>query len=377
MIIVLNINSCWNIYNFRLGLVKSLQKAGHKVIAVAPKDVYTKKLEKEGLVHYDVVMNKKGTNPIQDLKLLFSYVSIFKKIKPDLILSYTIKPNTYGNLAAGYLNIPVINTITGLGTVFIKKTISTLVAKLLYGLSLRFSSHTYFQNIDDLRFFVRLKLVAKKKSSVMPGSGVNTQLYSCQRISNKGQSFLFVGRLLADKGIYEFLSAVKMILRIHRDVQFLIVGELDAINRTAISKVDFENILKNTTQVKYLGKSEDMISVYKQADVMVLPSYREGLSKSLIEAAAMSLPIITTNVPGCRDVVTHMENGLLCVPRDAESLAEAMISMISFSEKRRLDMGRNGRKLVEQTFRDQLIILKYLQRIEQIRWAKYNKKIAH
>lgn len=365
MKIAISINTSWNIFNFRLGLIKTLQKNGHRVVAVAPGDPYVNLLENEGVECFPISLNSKGTSAIEDLKLVNSYYKAFKKIKPDVILSYTIKPNIYGNYAAKILGIPVINNVSGLGTVFINKNLATLIVSALYRTAFRNSNWIFFQNAEDQNLFHKKKLVNKTKTSLIPGSGVNLEKFKLNRTKNKGKKVLFVGRLIGDKGIREFIEAGKILHQKYPDVKFNMVGEFGYNNKTAVTKEEFDAWL-SLPQFHYLGKVDNMQEVLTDADIMVLPSYREGLSKSLIEACAMKLPIVTTNVPGCREVVENGINGLLCQARNSNDLALKIKDIIEISEENRLQMGESSRKIAIEKFDEKIVIQEYLDRIRTL-----------
>ena len=366
MKIVISVNTTWNIFNFRLGLIKELQSKGHQVIALAPKDKYVPKLEALGVTCHHVTLNLSGTNPINEINLFWQYYKLFKVIKPDIILSYTIKPNIYGNFAARLLRIHTINNISGLGTIFIRTTLASYIGKILYKLSLSSSFHVFFQNTDDKKLFVKSKLVTFNKCSVIPGSGVNISTFKSERTNNVGKTFLFAGRLIGDKGVFEYLEAATEILKFYPDIKFLLAGELGYNNNTALSKDKLKYYTNNYPQIKYLGKTDNMVSVFESIDVMVLPSYREGLSKSLVEAAAMTLPIITTDVPGCKEVVNNNESGLLCNVKSSVSLVKNMKKMVELNQHERHQMGINGRKIVEKIFAEEHVIRHYLLHINKL-----------
>ena len=366
MKIVISVNTTWNVYNFRLNLIKKLQAIGHDLVIIAPKDKYVSKLEEINVRCYHVSLDSKGTNPINDIRLLYQYYKLFKDLKPDCILSFTIKPNIYGNFAARLLRIPSINNISGLGTLFIKKSIATHIGKILYKFSLSSSYHVFFQNNDDKLLFTSNKLVSNKIASVIPGSGVDVKKFSCNRIQNNANKFLFAGRLIADKGVFEYLDAAVSVLKKYPNKEFLLIGELGYNNKTAISKKKLETYTNNYSQIKYLGKTDNVISILRSIDIMVLPSYREGLSKSLIEAASMSLPIISTNVPGCKDVVEDGFNGFLCKVKSKLSLEKAFFRMIDLKEKERLEFGLNGREKVINRFSCDIVNNIYLYKINEI-----------
>lgn len=363
MKIAISINTTWNIFNFRLGLIKILQEMGHELIAIAPADEYVLLLEKENVVCLPIKIDSKGTNAVEDLKLIRAYYKILKKIQPDIMLSYTIKPNIYGNFAAQVLGIKVVNNVSGLGTLFIEKSLSTKIAKTLYKIAFLRSNWVFFQNKEDQELFLKRKLVKNKFTSIIPGSGVNLSIFKSDRSNNKGIIILFVGRLIGDKGIREFINAAKILLKSNNNLQFKIVGEFGYNNRTAVTKEELDNWLE-IDQIQYLGKVDNMQDVYAQTDIMVLPSYREGLSKSLIEACAMELPIVTTNVPGCRDVVDNGINGYLCEPKNSVDLASKISKIIELSEEHRVQMGKNARKIAVNKFDERIVISEYLKKIK-------------
>ena len=364
--ILINVNSSWNIFNFRLGLIKFLQSQGYEVFALAPKDEYVIKLESIGVKCYHISLNQKGTNPFTDFFLFIKYLNLFNKIKPDLILSYTIKPNIYGNFAASILNIPTVNNISGLGTLFIKTNFISYIGKLLYKLSLKSSAHVFFQNNNDLELFIKSRLIKSYNCSVIPGSGVKTSIFKQNKKQNKGNKFLFVGRLIGDKGVFEYLEAARRVLTEYPNVVFFLAGELGYKNKTAITKTQLDNYTNSNSQIKYLGKVDDMVSLLESVDIVVLPSYREGLSKSLIEAASMSLPIITTDVPGCIDVVENEYNGLICKVKSIKSLENNIKKIIELSADKRHEMGMNGRKIAIAKFDEKIIIQHYLKVINMV-----------
>lgn len=360
MKIAIVINTSWNIYNFRLGLIKKLQSEGHEVYAIAPKDEYSEKLVAEGCIFVPIAIDNKGSNPIKDFLLMIKYLRIFFSIKPHYILQYTIKPNIYGTLAAKCLGIPTINNVSGLGTVFLHDNLVSKIAKWLYRFAFRFPKRIFFQNNDDLELFVAHHLVAKQKADVLPGSGVNLQKYEPKPFRrNDTFVFILIARLLYDKGLVEYVDAIKILKNEHVDAKFQILGFTDFESHLGIS----ENLLNDWISngyVEYLGHTSDVIPFINQADCVVLPSYREGTPKTLIEALSLAKPIVTTNVPGCKETVVDGVNGLLCEVKNAQDLADKMYLMLK-KENIDLDrMGQNGRKLAEMKFDEQIVIKKYL-----------------
>ncbi|SFV71527.1 Lipid carrier : UDP-N-acetylgalactosaminyltransferase / Alpha-1,3-N-acetylgalactosamine transferase PglA; Putative glycosyltransferase [hydrothermal vent metagenome] len=379
------LNTSWNIYNFRLALIKALREVGYKVILIAPRDEYTQKLEEEGFVYYDIKMNNKGVNPFEDLLLTYNFYKLYQKIKPDILLNYTIKPNIYSSLAGKYLGIPVVNNITGLGTVFLNNNISSHIARWLYKISLRKNS-VVFQNKDDMKLFIEKKLLKKKLGTLIPGSGVDTERFKSKyrTLKNKNFTFLMIARLIKDKGIKEYIEAIRLFRQSnsHKNCTFKILGSLYLSNPTAISKQELDSWIKEGL-IEYLGYSDNVQEEIDKVDCVVLPSYREGLSRVLLEASSMAKPIITTNVPGCRDVVDNGVNGYLVEVKNSVELAKAITKMVNLPIEKLRHMGKEGRKKVLNDFSDQKVIDKYLSILKKFNSQKrvsfqnsYNKQVT-
>ena len=364
--IAIVINTAWNIFNFRLGLLLALQQEGYRIVCIAPKDEYASRLQALGFEYHDIKINNKGVNPVEDAKLVVDFYRLYKQIAPDVILQYTIKPNIYGSWAAGMLGIPVISNISGLGTVFLNDSLSSKIARLLYRLALPFAKKVFFQNAHDRQLFISSKLVAETKTDLLPGSGIDTQKFKPLTGGSQHTNvlrFLFIARLVKDKGLLEYVQAAKKIAQ--PSVECSILGAYYPGNPTAITGEQME-AWEEEGIVKYLGVSDEVQSVIAKADCIVLPSYREGLSRVLLEAASMAKPIITTNVAGCREVVDDGVNGYLCKEKDADSLAKQMKKMIHLSEEARKEMGRKGREKVMREFDESVVIEKYLETIATI-----------
>ncbi len=374
--IAIVINTSWNIFNFRLGLLKALQDEGYRIVAIAPKDEYSEKLEALGFEYHNININNKGTNPLEDAKLVYAFYKLYKEIAPDVLLQYTIKPNIYGSMAAGMLGIPVISNISGLGTVFLNDDLSSKIARFLYKIALKVPEKVFYQNAHDRELFIDSNLVKEEKTDLLPGSGIDTEKFKPLEKNKENTNvlrFLFIARLVKDKGIVEFVRAAKQIsvqrsafsIEEEREVEFYILGAFYPGNPTAITETEMK-VWEEEGYVKYLGVSDDVKTLIAEADCIVLPSYREGLSRVLLEAASMAKPIITTNVPGCREVVDNGVNGYLCEVKDADSLAEQMEKMILLSDEVRSEMGRKGREKVMKEFDEKIVIRKYQEAISVI-----------
>ncbi|HNP18062.1 MAG TPA: glycosyltransferase family 4 protein [Fulvivirga sp.] len=366
MNIAIVLNTSWNVYNFRMGLIKALQHHNHQVTVIAPRDEYTQKLIDQGCHYHELTMDSRGANAIKDIQLLFELSRIYKRVKPDVVLHYTIKPNIYGTIAAKWNNIPAVNNVCGLGTVFLKKNFISKVATLMYKLAFRTPRKVFFQNSYDKRLFVKNNIVKENIADTLPGSGIDLEKFGPIDYSrNKQFTFLLVSRLIHDKGILEYIDAIKLLKSRGIDAKFQILGAKDPNHKRGIKSNIIDQWIENNT-IEYLGTSDDVRGFINKADCIVLPSYREGTPKCLLEAASSAKPIVTTDVPGCKNVVQHNYNGLLCKMKDAVDLADKMSIMASFDDNQLKTMGLNGRKKVETEFDEKLVIDKYLNTIQEL-----------
>ena len=368
--IAIVINTSWNIFNFRMGLLNALRDEGYNIVVIAPYDFHTEKLIEYGFEYHDINMNNKGTNPIEELRLLREFYKVYKEVNPDILLQYTIKPNVYGSMAASLLDIPVISNISGLGTVFLNKKPSSILARLLYKLALRMKApkKVFFQNQNDRAVFIKAKLVKKKKTDILPGSGIDTEKFKpVEREARKEKSlhFLFIARLIRDKGIVEYVEAARMLKSKYPEAVFNILGTYYPGNPTAITHDEVEMWEKEGI-IHHLGATDEVSKVIAEHDCVVLPSYREGLARVLLEGASMAKPIVTTNVPGCKNVVNDGITGYLCKVKDADSLAQQMEKVLVLSEDERREMGKRGREKVIVEFDEKIVIKKYKKAIRKI-----------
>ncbi|MEQ8925071.1 MAG: glycosyltransferase family 4 protein [Fulvivirga sp.] len=366
MNIAIVLNTSWNVYNFRMGLIKALQEQKYKVTVIAPKDEYTSQLIDAGCEFEEVKLDSRGANVIKDMGLVFELIKIYKKVKPDVVLHYTIKPNIYGTIAAKWLNIPAVNNVCGLGTVFLKKNFVSKVASWMYRISFKFPRKVFFQNNYDKRLFIKNGLVKEEISDILPGSGIDLEKFKATNHKKKGQfTFLLISRLIHDKGILEYINAVKILKSEGIDAKFQLLGPKDPEHKRGIKNEIIDEWIASNT-VEYLGTTNDVRGFINNADCVVLPSYREGTPKTLLEAASSSKPIVTTNVPGCKDVVTHNYNGLLCKVKDPNDLALKMKEMFSKDPEQLSFLGKNGRLKVEQEYSEKIVIDKYLHTIKTL-----------
>lgn len=367
--VVIAVNTAWNIYNFRIGIIHELINNGYEVIALAPQDEYAEKLKEVGCRFQHISIDSKGVNPVKDLFLFLRYVMIFINTRPYVLLTYTIKPTIYASIATRILGIPTINNISGLGTVFIKKSIVTHLVNTLYKIALRKSYHVFFQNSDDRKLFGELGLIRSDRVSQLPGSGVDLQLFKPEGVGKKADgkvNFILIARMLWDKGVGDYVEAAKLVKTKFENIDFKLLGFLDVQNPSAISKKQMDEWHQSGV-VQYLGSTDDVKSVIAESDCVVLPSaYREGVPRTLLEAAAMGKPIITTDTIGCKEVVDDGINGFLCRIKDPVDLANAMIKIIEMSPVERENMGMQGRKKMEREFDVNIVIQKYIETIDSI-----------
>ena len=361
-LILVSANSCWNIVNFRAGLIRGLQDCGYRILVAAPDDEYRPKLTGLGVDFAPVPINSAGLSPVEDLRLVARYAQLFREFRPFAFLGFTAKPNVYGSLAARTVGAKVINNVTGLGTAFIKRGPLTAIVTQLYRFAFRRSSTIFFHNLEDLELFVGKGIARRGQARLLPGSGVDIERFKPRAgaaADDGAFRFLMVGRLLWDKGVAEYVDAARLVRRSYPDARFQMLGRVGADNRTAVPSEVLERWQAERI-IDYLGESDDVRTAMEQADCIVLPSYREGLPRALLEGSAMGKPLIATDVPGCRDVVEDGNTGYLCADRSANSLAAAMSKMIETPASERLKMGKLGRRKIEQEFCETRVIDLYI-----------------
>lgn len=337
---------------FQGDFIESLAKEGHEVIAVAPDT--PRRPYSAGITFLQTPLRNTGMNGWYDLYCLWRLILLLRRERPDMLICYSLKPNLYGAIAARVVGIrKVYLFVTGLGYVFTSKTPKTALLypliNRLYAYAVSVSTRVFFENKDDAALFRRLHIADEHKSVRINGAGVNLQRFK-PAINSGGETitFLLIARILKDKGIREYAEAASLLkMKYGDEVVFQLLGPFDG-NPSAIPEWNVQE-WTHSGAIEYLGETGDVRPYLRDADVFVLPSYREGLPKSTLEAMAMGLPIITTDAPGCRETVIHSENGLLVKPRDAEDLAQAMEYLICNPSVAR-QMGARSRKLAVERF---------------------------
>jgi glycosyltransferase involved in cell wall biosynthesis len=363
--IVIAANTSWYVFNFRLPLMKALLAAKWRITVLTPRDEYTERIKAAGVAHRDIAFSAKGTNPLRELSAILSFRKAYRELKPAIVLQYTIKPNIYGSIAARALGIPVINNVSGLGAMFTGGLRETL-GRVLYRYAFSRAQLVLFQNSDDRELFRKAALVDSQRTGLLPGSGVDTEYFSPRPRGTGPFTFLLAARLLRDKGVEEFIAAARIIRDGGKSPRFILLGRHDPADPHCVDAGLLERAVHDGI-IEMPGHTDDVRAFLAEADCVVLPSYyREGVPRSLLEAASMAKPIIAADSVGTREPVRDGENGFLCRPRDHEDLAEKMRAMLSAGPERRATMGEASRRIAVERFDERLVIDVYLAAVERL-----------
>lgn len=373
MKILLFANTEWYLYNFRLSLIRAIREAGAEVVLVSPPGPYGERLVEQGFRWRTLPMERRSLNPLSELSTIHALTKIYREEKPDLVHHFTIKPVVYGSIAARLAGVPYrINAVTGLGHVFIDRGWLVSLIRPLVGVLLKLSfnasnSLLILQNTDDRDLFLANSLVDPQHIRIIRGSGVNTTRFAPRARQPLGDGrirILLATRLLWEKGIEEYVAAARILRQEGVHAQFLLGGSADPGNPAAVSARDIEGWVQEGI-IEALGHVDDMAAAMDATDIVVLPSYREGTPKVLLEAAASGLPIVTTDVPGCREVVENGINGLLVPPRNPVALAAAIRTLCTDADMRHT-MGSAGRAKMLAEFDERLVIRKTMDAYREL-----------
>ncbi len=339
----------------RLTLAKAAQEAGYEVHVATPPSELNDTITANGLIHHCISMDRGGLNPYRDVISIFSLYNLYKRIKPDIVHHVTIKPILYGGMAARLARVPaVVNAISGLGYLFIgdKNKIKILRSLVLLAYKISFAHPNMcaiFQNEDDRSFFINKKMLNDDQTILIRGSGVDMKLYQPTEESNESEPIVILpSRVLWDKGVAEFVEAARMLKQQNVSARFVLAGYFDYANPAVVPETQLKAWV-NEGIIEWWGERDDMPIVLGQSNIVCLPSYREGLPRVLVEAAASARVIVTTDSPGCRDVVRDGENGFLVPIKNGKALANALLKLIGNLDLRK-SMGEKGRKFVEHDF---------------------------
>lgn len=343
---------------FRKELIESFLSNGDEVIVSFPRDAYAKNVEELGCRFIHTNVDRKGKNILKDLNLIMQYFKIAKIEKPDIILTYTIKPNLYGGLISSLLNIRYISNITGLGNAILSEGLLSKITIGFYHRSLNKAQAVFFQNSSNLKFFNDRQIYVGN-SILIPGSGVNIHKFAYLEYPKYEDplNFLFIGRIMKSKGIDELLIAIEYIQKNYKNITFNLVG---------FCEENYEEKLKEYQKKGFLvfhGQQDNVVPYMQQANAVIQPSHHEGMSNVLLEAAACGRPILASDIPGCKETFDEGESGLSFIPNNPESLIKTLVKFIELSYDERKKMGINGRKKIEREFNREVIVESYKNEI--------------
>jgi len=365
-LVVLVSNTSWYLYNFRRGTLCALREAGFSVVALSPTDQFSQRLEDElGVRHQHLNLDGKGTSVLGEGRSFVSLALTLRRMKPAFVFNFTVKANIYSGLACRALGIAYANNVSGLGTAFLHDSWLFRRVRALYGFANRGARRVFFQNQEDHRLFHAHGLLKATPTTVLPGSGMDLTRFAFSPLPDGPLTFVMVARLLGDKGVREYAGAAAQVRKAHPDVRCLLVGPLGISNRTAIT-ADEVTAWVNAGQLAYAGETDDIQPFIRQAHVLVLPSYREGMPRTVLEAAAMGRPAIVSDVPGCRHAIRADETGWLCEVRNADSLAQQMLNAVKRPREQLAEAGLKARALMEAEFDEAIVIRAYLSCLDAV-----------
>ena len=376
MKLIMVANTAWSVFNFRHSLIKELLSHGVELYVIAPEDKFSEKLAEMGCQVLDLPMQAKGVNPIADLGLILRLLRHYREIKPDFIIHYTIKPNIYGSLAAKLAGIPSLAITTGLGYTFVNQNMVSQVARQLYKFAFRYPKEVWFLNEDDRCAFLGHRLIEPNKAVLLHGEGVNLNHFvpSDKPQPDENIRFLLIARMLRDKGVCEFVEAARQIRKQYPHAIFQLLGDCGVPNPSVIGREEIAQ-WENEGIVEYLGSTDDVRPIIAQADCLVLPSYREGIPRTMIESAAMAKPLIVSDAPGCRDVVLDGQTGYLCEVKNALSLAQRCELFLTLSDSEKQAMGKAGRAFMEDKFDEKWVIKQYFATLKRYDVLPVNNEV--
>ena len=333
------------LYNFRKELIKKLIDDGNEVYISLPYGDRVEQLKDMGCKFIETKLSMRGMNPAKDIKLFFDYIRIIGKIKPDKIITYTIKPNIYGSWAARIKNKPMYANITGLGTVFQGNGVVTKMVVQMYKFALKKAKRVFFENCENRDIILAKGIIKEHQACLLSGAGVNLDEYAFCEYPNDGKiKFLFIGRVMKEKGIDEFLHVAKRMHSEGKNAEFEIVGPFEDDYESVICELNDKGI------INYHGFQSDVKPFIKNAHCFVLPSYHEGMANTLLECGAMGRPLITSNIHGCLEAVVDGKSGYLCAAKDENDLYNKADAFLNLCYKQKIEMGINSHKHISQVF---------------------------
>jgi galacturonosyltransferase len=359
MKVLILINNDVGLYNFRKELIQALIELGHEVHISLPNGEMIRPLVEMGCIYHETPIDRRSINPFKDLALFIIYNKLIKNVKPDRVLSYTIKPNIYGGLACQWHRIPFLPTITGLGTSLQREGFLARLIRRLYKISLKKSRYVLFENTANRLYFVKHRIISDEKTVLLNGAGVNLCEYMFTPLSFHEEkiNILFMGRIMKEKGVDELFYAAKQLKKRYPEVHFHLLGFFEDNYKEEINKLISENI------ITYHGFQKDVKPYIVESHCVVLPSYHEGMSNTLLESAAMGRPLIASDIPGCREAIIDGCSGFLCEVKNKESLLKKLEEFILLPQERKREMGICSREHMEKHFDRQETVSKILKLI--------------
>jgi glycosyltransferase involved in cell wall biosynthesis len=372
--ILLVYNGCWYVWNARRPLIAALKEKGYRITVLAPRDGYSDRLAGIGVGFREISMDAKSVNPFRDLATFRELYRAYQAERPQLILHYTIKPNIYGSIAARFLKIPAVNNVTGLGAAFEHRGPLQSLVRMLYRFAFAKVPRVFFQNGDDKALFLDGKLIRPEQADLLPGSGVNPAYFAPRPRPEGPFTFLFVGRMLKSKGVEEYIRAAGLVREEYPQTRFLLVGPYDEEDPYSADYTLMTEAARAGT-IELPGPTDEIRDFLAAADCVVLPSrYREGVPRSLLEAASMAKPLIAADSVGTREPVTEGLNGYLCRPGDYRDLAQKMLKLRSLSDAELATMGAASRAIIESRFNEEIVINKYREIVDHLIKAHNSKE---
>jgi len=351
-------NHSFMLYKFRKELIRELLKK-HQITLVMPANEFTQEFQEIGCKIIDIDVDRRGINPIIDYKLYKKYKNLIEKNRPDMILTYSIKPNIYAGIAAKKLGIQYCSNITGLGTAFQKPFLAQFVT-VLYKIAFSKVKTVFFENESNMNLFLEKKLINKHQACLLDGAGVNlNEFHEEEYYFSSTTRFIFIGRIMREKGVDELFVAMKRLIEEGYDVHLDIVGPFEDNYRDKI------NELNNSVHYDYHGFQMDIKAYLKKANCLVLPSHHEGMANTILEASSMSRPVIASNISGCREGVINNVSGLLVNVKDSNDLYEKMKKFVLLDDKSKINMGKEARKLMEMKFDKRKVVKNTIKEIEK------------
>lgn len=352
-------NNSAGLYRFRNMLMTELQNMGHEIIASTPLTSFVDEMNEEGIKLIDTPIDRRGINPITDFGLIVKYFKIMRKEKPDLVISYTIKPNIYGGIVCRLLKVPFYPNITGLGTAFQKDGFVSKLVTFLYKLSCKKAKTVFFENSGNRQIFVDKKIAELEKTVVLNGAGVDIDKFNpCEYPTDEKIKFLFIGRVMAEKGINELFGAMEKLNSDNVNCTLEIIGGYEENYKSLMEKHEKDGWLT------YSGYLPDVRQKISECSCFVLPSWHEGMANTNLECAASARPVITSNIHGCKEAVEDGVSGFVCEPKNADDLYKVMKEFCELSYEKRKEMGICGRKRMESIFDKRVVVNKTIEALK-------------